>query len=79
MEYATLVKRNRIDGLLVSPDDPNWDAARQAWNLTVDQRPAAVALPDTAQDVADIVESRARPATGSRRRAPATTRIRSAT
>ena len=56
MEYATLTKRNRIDGLLVGPQDPNWDAARQAWNLAADQRPAAVALPDSARDVADIVE-----------------------
>ena len=56
MEYATLVKRNRIDGLLVAPGDHNWDAARQAWNLTADQRPAAVALPDTVHDVADVVE-----------------------
>ena len=56
MEFATLVKRNRVDGLLVGPNDPNWDIARQAWNLAVDQRPAAVALPDDARDVADIVE-----------------------
>ena len=56
MEYATLVKRNRVDGLLVGPNDPNWDVARQAWNLTVDQHPAAVAMPDSAHDVADIVE-----------------------
>ena len=56
MEYATLVKRNRIDGLLIGPNDPNWDVARQAWNLTVDQHPAAVALPDSVHDVADIVE-----------------------
>jgi hypothetical protein len=31
--------------------DPGWDAARQAWNLAVDQRPAAVALPRSAADV----------------------------
>jgi FAD/FMN-containing dehydrogenase len=36
---------------LIVPGDPGWDAARQAWNLAVDQRPAAVALPESAADV----------------------------
>jgi FAD/FMN-containing dehydrogenase len=35
--------------------DPGWDDARQAWNLAVDQRPAAVAVPESAQDVVDAV------------------------
>ena len=35
--------------------DPGWDDARQAWNLAVDQRPAAVAVPEPAQDVVDAV------------------------
>src|SRR5437764_10446642 len=42
-------------GDYVTPNDANWDEARQAWNLAVDQRPAAVALPETADDVAAIV------------------------
>jgi len=37
------------------PGDPSWDEARQAWNLAVDQHPAAVALPASAQDVADVI------------------------
>lgn len=45
----------RGDGLIVTADDPGWDEARRAWNLAVDQRPAAVALPRTADDVAAIV------------------------
>ena len=28
-----------------APGDLDWDEARQAWNLAVDQRPAAVAIP----------------------------------
>jgi len=40
---------------ILRPGDPGWDVARQAWNLTVDQRPAAVALPRTAADVAAAV------------------------
>jgi FAD/FMN-containing dehydrogenase len=35
--------------------DPGWDDARQAWSLSVDQHPAAVALPACAQDVVDVV------------------------
>jgi FAD/FMN-containing dehydrogenase len=45
-----------MQGDLVLPDDESWDEARQAWNLAVDQRPAAVALPETADDVVLIVD-----------------------
>src|SRR5689334_18928113 len=37
------------------PHDPSWNDARRAWNLAVDQQPAAVALPESARDVAAIV------------------------
>ena len=40
---------------IIMPGDPGWDDARQAWNLTVDQDPAAVALPACAQDVAEVI------------------------
>jgi len=45
----------RIDGAVVVPGDEAWDEARQAWNLAVDQRPAAVAVPESAGDVVEIV------------------------
>src|SRR5688500_3742780 len=35
--------------------DPDWDAARQAWTLSVDQRPEAVAFPAGADEVAEVV------------------------
>jgi FAD/FMN-containing dehydrogenase len=41
--------------ILVFPGEPRWDEARMAWNLSVDQRPAAVALPESEQDVIDVV------------------------
>ena len=44
-----------LDDLIVRPGDDGWDLARQAWNLAVDQRPAAVALPRTADDVIGLV------------------------
>jgi FAD/FMN-containing dehydrogenase len=42
--------------ILLFPGDPGWDDARRAWNLAVDQRPAAVALPQTVDDVVAVVE-----------------------
>jgi hypothetical protein len=47
--------RARVTGDVVLPGDADWDAARLAWNLAVDQHPAMVALPETAADVAAIV------------------------
>jgi len=53
---ATASLRHRIDGQVVSPQDADWDAARQAWNLAIDQRPVAVAFPESADDVVAIVD-----------------------
>jgi FAD/FMN-containing dehydrogenase len=44
-----------ITGDVVSPADAEWDLARRAWNLAVDQRPALVAFPEDADDVVAIV------------------------
>ena len=44
-----------LAGQLVRPGDQDYDQARQAWNLAVDQRPAAVILPESAADVAAAV------------------------
>jgi FAD/FMN-containing dehydrogenase len=41
--------------MIVLPHDPNWNEARLAWNLAADQQPAAVALPESAQEVAAVV------------------------
>jgi hypothetical protein len=47
---------DRVRRLLVYPIDDGWDAARAAWNLVADQRPVAVAFPETAEDVVAVVE-----------------------
>jgi FAD/FMN-containing dehydrogenase len=47
--------RARLHGPVVGPDERGWDSARQAWNLAVEQRPAAVAYPTNAQDVIAIL------------------------
>ena len=46
----------RIDGAVLVPGDDAWDEARRAWNLALDQQPAAVAIPESAGDVVEIVE-----------------------
>ena len=48
--------RVAIAGSVVLPGEDGWDAARQAWNLAVDQRPALVALPEGAPDVQALVD-----------------------
>src|SRR5215217_5741705 len=45
-----------LTGSVVLPGDAGWDAARQAWNLAADQRPALVALPESAADVQTLVD-----------------------
>lgn len=44
--------RPLLTGALLLPNDPGYDVARQPWNLAVDQRPDAVAIP---ADVADLI------------------------
>ena len=47
--------RSTLDSPVLGPDDDGWDAARQAWNLTVDLRPAAIAFAKDAGEVAAVV------------------------
>ncbi|HYF73744.1 MAG TPA: FAD-binding oxidoreductase [Nocardioides sp.] len=49
--------RGLCDGRVHLPGDAGYDAARTPWNLAVDQRPAAVAVPHSADQVADIVRA----------------------
>jgi len=44
-----------IAGRIAAPNDEDWDQARMAWNLAADQRPAAVAFVESAEDVAKVV------------------------
>ena len=44
-----------LPGKVVIPEDMRFDEARRAWNLAIDQRPAAVAFPESPQDVAAAV------------------------
>jgi len=44
-----------LNGKVILPGDARFDDARRAWNLAVDQRPAAVVFPESAADVAAAV------------------------
>ena len=52
---TTATRTPRLDGKVVVPGDGRFDSARQAWNLAIDQRPAAVVLPESAADVSAAV------------------------
>jgi FAD/FMN-containing dehydrogenase len=47
--------QSRIDGQVLTAGDEGWDASRQTFNLTHDQRPAAVVRVASAQDVVATV------------------------
>ena len=57
-QLATTVNslKSRLVDRVVGPEDPGWDEARRAWNLAVDQHPAAVARPESAEEVVAAVE-----------------------
>ena len=53
--YGLTSLTERLYGSVVFPDHPSWNEAREAYNLTVDQQPAAIAFPADARDVQEIV------------------------
>jgi FAD/FMN-containing dehydrogenase len=54
VSFGTL--RRHLRGVpVIGPGDEGWDAARQAFNTTVDQRPALIATPLNADDVAAVI------------------------
>jgi FAD/FMN-containing dehydrogenase len=48
-----------LPGRVHLPGDAAYDAARRPWNIAVDQRPAAVAVPRTAEQVSRVVRAAA--------------------
>ncbi|HJQ07507.1 MAG TPA: FAD-binding protein [Nocardioides sp.] len=46
-----------MDGRLARPCDADWDDVRRAWHLELDQRPTAVALPESSRDVQTVVDA----------------------
>ncbi|MFT3834868.1 MAG: FAD-binding protein [Micropruina sp.] len=56
-EVPATVLRGLCEGRVYLPGDPGYDLARTPWAVHVDQRPAAVAVPHSAQEVADVVRA----------------------
>ncbi|WP_295836160.1 FAD-binding oxidoreductase [uncultured Microbacterium sp.] len=52
---ATL--RDALGSRVVFAGDPEYDVVRMPWNVAVDQRPFAVATPESAEEVIDIVRA----------------------
>ena len=48
--------QSHIQGKVILPGDPDYDLSRQAWNLAVDQYPAMIVIPESAQDIAQVVQ-----------------------
>ena len=57
IDPGTAALRDLCGGAVALPGDDGYDAARQAFNLTVDQRPAAVAYPADAAEVAEVIRA----------------------
>ena len=56
---AARALKDRCGGIIHLPDDASYDAVRLPWNVAVDQRPAAVAMPTDAAEVAAVVRAAA--------------------
>lgn len=48
---AVATLRTRWQGTLLSPDDPEYDGARQVFNAMIDRRPALIARPRGVEDI----------------------------
>jgi hypothetical protein len=47
----------KLTGRLATAADPDWDDARQAWNLAADPRPSAVAFVELGQQALEKVDA----------------------
>ena len=49
----------QFGGTLIGPDDSGYDEARSLFNAMIDKKPALIARPANADDVATVVQLRA--------------------
>ncbi len=47
--------RDQLDGSVFTPEDPGYEAAQQAWNLSVNQHPAVIVVAQSAADIAAAI------------------------
>lgn len=57
LREALALLDDRIAGRVHIPGDPGWDEARSAWNLAVDQRPVAVVVAGSVDDIVPTVQA----------------------
>src|SRR5919109_1194993 len=48
--------KGTIKGRVLTPDDPNYEEARQIWNAMIDRRPAVIVQPADAGDVGPAIQ-----------------------
>jgi FAD/FMN-containing dehydrogenase len=56
LEVAVKELNGRFSGEVIPPDDRGYDEARRVWNAMIDKRPALIARPRDAADVAGAVD-----------------------
>jgi hypothetical protein len=54
---VTATLREQVAGGVSDPSDGDWDEARRAWNLAVDQRPAVAVLPASVEETAAAIRT----------------------
>lgn len=59
LSHHTPAVRDAALAAAIMPGDSAYDGARQGFNLAVDQHPAAIACPSTAEEVAELVRAAA--------------------
>jgi FAD/FMN-containing dehydrogenase len=57
MTHVSREALRALSAATVLPGEDGWDHARSPWNVAVDQRPRAVAVPASASEVVDVVGS----------------------
>jgi len=48
--------QTKIQGSVITPNDPHYDEARRVWNLTVDHRPAVIVIATGVLDITEAVQ-----------------------
>src|SRR5690606_13761397 len=55
LDASLVALRGRLSGDVLTKADPGYDEARTIWNAMIEARPALIALPESDQDVAELV------------------------
>src|SRR5919197_1685992 len=56
LSEAIATIKGTIKGRVLTPDDPNYDEARQIWNAMINRHPAVIVQPADAGDVGPAIQ-----------------------